>query len=156
MTHTGNILFSTFYNLQVSYFIVKLQSNHAAFSFKLVCNLTKSHQKMSPAPKIPQRLKSPSSKSENGRHQFHPYEIQIQQAPGSSLPPHICYETGSETSTANVENELAHLAGLKLVSSKLNQAAQESEKGGSLYLQHQQEQHQNVASMHSWQGKLNL
>ena len=114
--------------------------------------------KMSP-PMLPQPPKSPCSKSENDGDPLphHPRVIQIPQAAlSSSLPPHIHHQTGSETIKANVANELAHLAGLKLVSSKLNQAARGLENGGSLYSQKQQQLHQNVAPKHSWQGKLNL
>lgn len=113
---------------------------------------------MSP-PMLPQPPKSPCSKSENDGDPLthHPHVIQIPQAaPSSSLAPHICHETGSKTIEANVANELAHLAGLKLVSSKLIQAAQEPENVQRMEQEEQQQLHQNVAPMHSWQGKLNL
>jgi len=112
---------------------------------------------MSPVPKIPQRLKSPSSKSENGRHRFHPYEIQIQQAQSSSLPPHVPVEQGVETSSANPVNELL---GLMSASSSMNQVAQpmpQSPQNGSSSSSQQQQlnqMHQNMAAMHNWQGKL--
>ncbi len=106
--------------------------------------------------KIPQSQKSPSSKSENGRHQlFHPYEIQIQQAPGSSLPPHIPNEQGFETSIANALNELS---GLMSASSSMNQVAQpmqqspQNRSNPSSQQQQLNEMHQNMTAMHNRQG----
>lgn len=104
---------------------------------------------------LPQSQKSPSSKRENGRHQFHPYEIQIQQAPGSSLPPHIPDEQGFETSIANALNELS---GLISASSSMNQVAQpmqqspQNRKNPSSQQQQLNEMHQNMTAMHNRQG----